>query len=275
MKKRKILGAAALLVAALIAADLIISKYCLYTRRFDVPCSRLPDEFDGFRIVQISDLHNAEFGKDNSKLIEAVKRESPDIIALTGDIVDLNTRDFGKAADLLAKLSAVAPCFYVTGNHEIRIYNDFRQFEKNISDYVTVLRSQAEEIVRNGAKIYICGIDDPNYSSAFGENLKKLAAPDGFKVLLAHRPERFRMYAANGFDLILSGHTHGGQIRLPFIGAVIAPSQGLLPEYDSGLYTLKNSVMIISRGMGASDLPVRFCNRPEIVVIDLKSADTQ
>ena len=269
MKRKKAAVIAASVIAAAIIADILISRYCLYTRHFEVNCPSLPEAFDGFRIAQISDLHNARFGKDNSKLIDAVKRENPDIIALTGDIVDLHTADFNKAADLLKQLSEIAPCYYVTGNHEIRIFRDYLEFEKTISPFVNSLHSESIKVEKDGEAIYICGIDDPNRSAAFDRNLEKLGKTDGFKVLLSHRPERFAQYAGSGFDLVLSGHTHGGQVRLPFIGSVIAPSQGFFPEYDSGLYSEGNTTMIISRGLGASDIPVRFNNRPEIVIIDL------
>jgi predicted MPP superfamily phosphohydrolase len=262
-----------LLVAFIVfvAVNIAISTFALKTTRFTVNSWSLPSAFEGFRIAQISDLHNMSFGKDNSRLIKKVKAENPDIIVLTGDLMDDKTRDFDKLERLFEELSDIAPCYYVTGNHEAEVYKEYFSFEKRIRGKVKTLHTNSSAIERNGETIYIQGIDDPNFTPVFYDDLTKLGEKEGYKVLLSHRPEKFKQYVENGFDVVFSGHTHGGQIRLPFFGAVVAPSQGINPEYDSGLYTEGDTSMIISRGLGSSVVPFRFFNRPEIVIAELSA----
>ena len=262
----KIIFASLLLFCIVNAA---ISTFSLKVTCFIAHINNLPASFEGFRIAQISDLHNMSFGKDNEKLIESVKAENPDIIVLTGDMMDDKTRDYDKLERLFEALADIALCYYVTGNHEAEVYKEYFAFEKRIKDKVKTLHTTSSKIEKDGEGIYIQGIDDPNFTPVFYDDLIKLGEKDGVKILLSHRPEKFKQYVENGFDLVLSGHTHGGQIRLPFIGAFIAPTQGFFPEYSDGLYSDGNTSMIISRGLGSSVVPFRFSNRPEIVIIDL------
>ena len=267
MKKVILIIFAALLIICMV--NIAVSTFVLKTTRFTVKIKSLPSSFEGFRISQISDLHNMSFGSKNPKLVEKVKAENPDIIVLTGDMMDDKTRDYDKLEKLFEALADIAPCYYVTGNHEAEVYKDYFAFEKRIKGKVRTLHTTSSEIERNGESIYVQGIDDPNFTPVFYDDLIKLGKKEGVKILLSHRPEKFERYVDNGFDLVLSGHTHGGQIRLPFIGAFVAPSQGLFPEYSDGLYTEGNTTMVISRGLGSSVVPFRFSNRPEIVIVDL------
>ena len=259
-------------LAVFCAVNIIISCKWLYTRRFTAVSESLPRGFEGFRIVQVSDLHNARFGKGNSALLEAVKSENPDIIAITGDLIDDKTKDYEALETFLKALSDIAPCYYVTGNHEAEVYKDYFAFEKRIRSYIKCLHTASVKIERDGETILIQGIDDPNFTPIFLDDLEKLGGASGYKILLCHRPEKFPLYVENGFDLVLTGHTHGGQIRLPFIGAVVAPSQGFFPKYDAGEFSEGKTEMIVSRGLGSSVLPIRFFNRPEIVTVELSAS---
>lgn len=269
MVRKRIIPGILIAVFLFLFIDIEISLHWLCTEEYEIKDAALPAAFDGFKIAQVSDLHNAVFGKNNSRLIKKVSDAQPDIIALTGDIVDENTKDFDAVTALIKELSAIAPCYYVTGNHEAWIYKDYIPFEKSASEFALFLHNSSEKIERDGEFIRIQGLDDPNYLYSFGDSVKKLSAEDGYKILLSHRPERFEDYVEGRFNLVLSGHTHGGQVRLPVIGAVVAPTQRFFPKYVSGLYSEGVTNMIVSDGLGTSVLPVRLNNPPEIVVIEL------
>ncbi len=267
-KKRFFLGLI-IFIFAFIIFDILFSLHALRIKNYIIEDKNLPASFDGFRIAQVSDLHNAVFGKDNSRLIQKVRDTSPDIIALTGDTVDENTRDFEAVTALIKELSEIAPCYYVTGNHEAWIYKDYLPFEKNTAGYAQFLHNSSVKIERDDDFLLIQGLDDPNYLYTFRDSVTALAREEGYKILLSHRPERFEDYVDGGFNLVLSGHTHGGQVRLPFIGAIVAPTQKFFPKYDSGLYSEDKTNMIVSNGLGTSVLPIRFNNPPEIVIVKL------
>ena len=247
-----------------------------------VTSSRIPSSFSGFRIAQISDLHNAEFGEDNVKLLQMLPECDPDIIVITGDLVDSSRTDIGVALAFAEKAARIAPAYYVTGNHEAAI-SQYDVLKSGLEMAgVVVLEDEAVSLEYNGESITLIGLSDPDIAikgDLFGEvpamvstKLRNLTDGDsGYTVLLSHRPELFETYVSCGIDLVLSGHAHGGQFRLPFVGGLIAPNQGLLPQYDAGLYTGGETNMIVSRGIGNSIIPIRFNNRPEIVVVELLS----
>ena len=248
--------------------------------RYQIASQRLPSGFDGFRIAVISDLHNASFGKDNKTIIDKVRDIRPDVIALTGDLVDANRTDIDVAINLVRELMAIAPCYYVTGNHEAWIAGQFGLLEEGLlKEGIRVLHDEVVLLTRNGQSIQLAGLDDPDFTdrasylqeSILQTKLQQMNLSSDYCVLLSHRPELFEAYANENVDLVLSGHAHGGQFRLPFIGGLIAPNQGLFPKYDGGVYQEQNTVMIVSRGIGNSVIPIRFNNRPEIVVVELKS----
>ena len=245
---------------------------------YGITSDRLPDSFDGFRIAVVSDFHNAKFGSDNAVITEMIMREHPDIIAITGDLVDSRRTDTETSLELVKRLVQIAPCYYITGNHEARLGREFTEFEEELSDEgVAVLRNKAEWIERNGQVIEIVGLDDPEFSRRGAETaqdilkteLRLTKQSDDYCILLSHRPEAFEVYAEENADLVLAGHAHGGQIRLPFIGGLVAPGQGVFPKYDSGVFSENGTSMVVSRGIGNSLFPVRFNNRPEIVLIEL------
>ncbi|MBO4838104.1 MAG: metallophosphoesterase [Lachnospiraceae bacterium] len=245
--------------------------------RFTVSSGRIPASFDGFRIALISDVHDARFGENNRRLIELIEKEKPDVIAITGDLVDSNRTDIDAAEDLVRRLNAIAPCYYVTGNHEAYIKEHPVLEQKLLSAGVIVLHNESAEITRNGETVRVAGLEDPAFSdislsaeSILGARLKSMDLTDDYCILLSHRPEAFPAYVSENVDLVLSGHAHGGQFRLPFIGGLVAPGQGLFPKYDAGQYEEGRTVMIVSRGIGNSIIPVRFNNRPEIVMVELR-----
>lgn len=282
-KGRKLLLCALLLFAAL-AVWTAWGNKAVEVNEFAVSSGKLPESFSGFRIAQISDLHNAEFDEGSGKLIELLKGAEPDIIVITGDIVDSRRTDIDTALSFAAKAQNIAPCYYVTGNHEARIA-EWTELESGlVGAGVTVLKNEKLYIERGGEQICVAGLSDPAFYApesdpASGKEWiskeldRLLNGEESFTVLLSHRPEYFELYAESGADLTFSGHAHGGQIRLPFVGGLFALGQGLFPKYDAGLYFENGSYMAVSRGLGNSLFPFRFNNRPEIVLAELKTEE--
>ena len=276
MKRRVIvLITAAVLVPALLIWLLWANSSPAATQ-VAVASGALPETFEGFKIAHVSDLHNAVFGRKNEKLLSLIRAAEPDIIAITGDLIDSRHTDIDSALAFVEAAAEIAPVYYVTGNHESRL--DFDEIEPRlIAAGARVLRNEAEDIGHGGERIRLAGIDDPSFIRTGGTSEERAAAEleqlgDGggtFTVLLAHRPELVEVYAEYGAGLVLSGHAHGGQVRLPLLGGLYAPGQGLLPEYDSGLYSLGETQMVVSRGLGNSVAPLRVNNRPELVIVTL------
>lgn len=249
-----------------------------------ISSNRIPAAFSGFRIAQVSDLHNAEFGKGNKELLELLSESKPDIIVITGDLVDAKHTDIGVALDFAKEAVNIAPVYYVTGNHEASL-SQYRELKTGLETVgVIVLEDETIQLRRDKEVVTLIGLSDPNFTlkdDIFGETpamvntkLNSLADDESnYTILLSHRPELFESYAHCNIDLVLSGHAHGGQFRLPFIGGLIAPDQGIFPKYDAGLFTNGSTNMIVSRGLGNSIIPIRFNNRPEVIVIELLSMD--
>ena len=256
----------------------------IVTTQINVKSSKLPDAFDGYRIIHLSDLHNKRFGRKQEALVRKIKDARPDIIVITGDLIDSRHFDSEASLELIRQIVNSAPVYYVTGNHEMRS-GQLETFVNALKETgVHVLQNAYDRISRDGDWIYIMGIDDPFVSQErfmevgiakreIERMVNETQENDGFKILLAHRPDMFPLYSEYGFDLIFSGHAHGGQIRLPFIGGLFAPNQGFFPRYTSGKYKLWNSVMVVSRGLGNSLFPQRLFNRPEIVVLTLSKGN--
>ena len=246
---------------------------------YRIASNSLPKEFEGFRIAQVSDLHNAEMGKDNEKLISMLAEAAPDIIVITGDIIDSRNTNVDVALDFAEQAVKIAPCYYVTGNHEARVdeYSDLKNGLIELG--VTVLEDAKTEMVCSGESIVLVGVTDPSFETdyLFGDDetvlnskLNELISEeDGYVILLSHRPELFDTYVENKVDLIFSGHAHGGQFRIPFIGGIVAPNQGVFPKYDAGIYSEEDTNMVVSRGVGNSIIPFRVNNRPEVILIEL------
>lgn len=270
--------------AAIAAAGLVHrGNVSVVVTRYTVTQQTLPPAFNGFRIAVVSDLHNTVFGKNNRRLISPLEEAAPDMIAVTGDMVDKVRTDIDVAAAVAGQLAAIAPVYYVTGNHEGRIGERYSVLEKKLhSAGVTVLRDRAVPLLRGDGTITLIGLDDPRFTDedlilptqVLNEKLRGMDLPDGYRIVLSHRPEAFVAYASNRIDLALCGHAHGGQIRIPFVGGLYAPHQGFFPKYDAGLFTENGTTMIVSRGLGNSRFPFRLNDRPELVIADLFTEET-
>ena len=273
-----------IIIAAILLVALVIwiiwSNYALELNTYSVKSQRLPMAFEGFRIAHISDLHNAQMGQGNEDILKILRQSEPDIIAITGDLIDSRNTNIDIALDFIKEAMKIAPCYYVTGNHEARIaeYPNFRAAMEAAG--VIVLEDEKTTISIDGETITIIGVNDPIFIPGYQSDkaqmlmsgvLESLRAPqeDGFTILLSHRPKLFDVYVQSDLDLVLSGHAHGGQFRLPFVGGVYVPSQGWFPKYDAGLFTEGNTNMVVSRGIGNSAFPFRINNRPEVIVIEL------
>ena len=252
----------------------------LQVTQAEAALSRLPEGFDGYRIVHLSDLHGHEYGEGNADLLARVAEQKPDLIVITGDVVDQESQL--EMIPALAKgLAAVAPAYYVTGNHEWSLGTGTVKELKGLFSQcgVTPLSNQYEILERNGSQMVLAGVDDPNgYADQttpeelFAQINKK--APGLFTLLLAHRNDRFGEYAEAGYDFVMSGHGHGGIVRLPFLGGLVGTDRRFFPDWTAGLYTLGDSTLFVSRGLGNNTVPFqgfRIFNRPELAVVTLKT----
>ena len=250
-----------LIIIALIPFFLFQNKHLVITN-YTYESDKLSPDLDGYRIVQISDLHNATFGKNNRKLLDAIKSCSPDMIVLTGDLVDSNHTNVKRAVSFVEQAVTIAPVYYVTGNHEYWLTSTDRQqtLQGILSAGAIDLDNLSVPITRGDSSFLLVGLDDHHLSD---ETLKRLLTNQNeLSIVLAHEPQYLQEYADAGADLVLSGHAHGGQFRLPFIGGLVAPDQGFLPKYTSGDYTIADTDMIVSRGLGNSIIPIRLFNYP-------------
>lgn len=270
----------ALIILALIAAAAAFlikdSRDDLEISRYEVKSQKLPESFDGFKIVQLSDLHGAEFGEDGMELVEKVKELEPDIIALTGDFVT-DEGDLAAVEKLAARLTELCPVYFVSGNHEfgsglaVKVRNILERADvKYLSnEYLTISRGEDE--------ILLGGVEDPlAYADMLSpdELAQKMndAAPDAFKILLGHRNYWMTEYPELPVDLIFCGHAHGGLIRIPGVGGLIGTDRRLFPDFDAGQFNNGRYTLIVSRGLGNSVSIPRIFNRPEIVCVELSSA---
>lgn len=248
----------------------------LTVRHYTVKSDKINDE-RSIRIVQISDLHSCIYGKNQIYLINKIQSQKPDVIVMTGDIADDVTPIDGTRM-LISEIVKLAPCYYVSGNHEF--WSDDISYIKNVIESygVEILEGGLKSITVKNQKLNICGIDDPYVLSSDERNkyaellipFKSLSLSE-LNILLAHRPEYIEEYKKYNFDLVFSGHAHGGQWRIPFIlNGLYAPNQGLFPKYAGGQYNYGSLTHIVSRGLSINPRLPRIFNPPEIVVIDLK-----
>lgn len=275
-KKTKIVLVFLMIFLSIFVFWVIYENKNIQVNELTVKSENLPDDFSGYKIAHISDLHNTEFDNNNNRLLTLIKYSCPDIIVITGDIVDSRKTDVQIARDFINKASKIAPVYYVTGNHEARVNEENLIDNVALDENITILHNEDVLIQKGESEIQIIGVDDPDYVSVtYSEDymnyeLEKYSNDKHFKILLSHRPELFDAYVSNNIDIIFSGHAHGGQFRLPFVGGIIAPHQGLFPKYDSGLYTENNTNMVVSRGIGNSIFPFRINNPPEIIIVTLE-----
>ena len=279
MKKKHIVAIVVVLVAIFIALVgwTVWININITTSHITIKNDKIPEEFSGFKIAQISDLHNHQWGQ---KLIESIEKASPDIIVVTGDLVDSSHPNLDIAMEFINSALKIAPIYYVTGNHEARLDNYGDLEEMLVDAGVHIMDDRNEWIEKAGKKIKIIGIQDPNFVEKVGTGglheaivttkLEPLIDKNYYNIVLCHRPEVFSGYVRVQADLVFTGHAHGGQIRLPFIGGLVAPNQGLFPKYTEGIYSQDGTDMIVSRGLGNSIIPIRFNNMPELVLVILE-----
>lgn len=283
--KKHILRIFIVLIILLLTVSLIL--FCKYTDNttlgittYQISNPKIPTEFNGFRIAQVSDLHNTEFGEDNADLLSLLADSDPDIIVFTGDQLDARQPNKDVVLNLIRQAVQIAPCYLVTGNHEGSLPG-MRQFHNQLEAAgVVFLDNEVTTLTHNGAAIELIGLTDASMNERFYSHGAKVALDttlqelnwdrDRYSILLAHVPEYLYVYERNGIDLALCGHNHGGQIRLGDQG-IISASKELFPEYDAGQYTLDDATMVLSRGLGNSLFPWRVNNPPELVIVELVS----
>jgi predicted MPP superfamily phosphohydrolase len=277
-KKRRPLRVLRILLPMILCAGLFLrwSNISLQAQQFDPVFSDLPAGFDGCRIVVLSDLHGAEFGEENADLFAAVAAQNPEYIFYLGDLEDrFRGAAAGYAESVATGLSAIAHTYYVTGNHEWALHGVPELKDRLENNGVTVLSNRFVTLERNGDTLVLAGIDDPN-GYADQKSPETLAAElyaahgDPFWMLLAHRNDRFEeQYSLLGADLVLSGHAHGGMIRLPFTDGLVSHDMTFFPSYTAGLYEENGSCLFVTRGLGNSGPSFRLFNRPEVAALTL------
>lgn len=285
MMRALVIAALALAVlAALLLAGNAWANARVWNARVEIRDEKIPAAFDGFVLCQVSDVHNEARGEGNAALLRALREAAPDLICITGDFLDSRRTDLDFALELAGQLAEIAPAVYVTGNHEARLM-DLSALEAGLAARgVRVLRDGWTPLARGGEEIALIGLDDPGFAAGEGWTLSEgldqtqarlsallAQAGDRFSLVLSHRPELLPAYAEAGADLVLSGHAHGGQVRLPGIGGLFAPGQGILPRLTSGVYARGETRLVVSRGLGNSAFPLRVFNPPEIVTVTLRA----
>ena len=280
MKKRKKLIISFIVLVVLLVFACVQNNW-LEVSHYAYKSAEVPQEFVGFRVVQISDLHNAAFGKENVKLLAKIRELEPDMVVLTGDLVDSSHTNIGVALAFAERVAADYPTYYVTGNHEVWLEEEERLtlLEGLEKAGVVCLSDEYVEIERGDSSITLIGLKDEGLGGmklkvaekTTGEPMLTTGNDDmgGLQILLAHEPQYIENYSKYNVDLVLSGHAHGGQVRLPFISGLVAPGQGFFPKYAEGVHEVNDTTMIVSRGLGNSIVPVRVFNRPEIVCVEL------
>lgn len=265
-----------LLLIAFVWSFIWVNNNWIQTTEYTLSSAQLPAAFEGKRVVQVSDLHNANFGTGQSSLIEKVEAAEPDVIFLTGDLVDSNRYDLETSLTLVDALVDMSEVYFVLGNHEVAV-NKIEEITAALEERgVTVLMNDKVQWEEGGETVQIAGINDPLFNidltdeNFTREALAEAALTDEFTLLLAHRPEMFSIYAEQGIDMVFSGHAHGGQIRIPGLGGLIAPGQGWFPTMTEGVFRKEGTQLVLSRGLGNSGFPVRVFNLPEVVAVTLE-----
>lgn len=281
---------AGIIIAALVAVLIIAvcvrgiwENHALQCNPLTVEDEKLPASFDGLRIAHISDLHNTRFGKDQQKLIGLLAKAKPDLIVVTGDLIDKRRPGMRNVLDFAAQAVRIAPVYYVPGNHEAASA-EYPELKRRLAELGVIrLDDKAVRLERGEEVLTLMGVADPrmcvsNENAAIARCMqKKLSAvtegAQGYQILLAHRPETLAQYAQAGIDLVFCGHAHGGQFRLPW-GGVVAPNQGFFPKITAGIHREGGTRMVVSRGLGNSWIPIRLFNRPEVLLVTLRRAKT-
>jgi predicted MPP superfamily phosphohydrolase len=269
-----------LIINVILVSLLLYFSINLGVTHYNIKSDKLPAEFDGYKILQISDFHAASFYGGTDRLIEKVIKEKPDIIVLTGDLIDESTKTSMQAVRALVSQSTIiAPVYFVSGNHDVW-YEHYSELKDLLSDEgVVLLQNSKVKLKRGTSYINLFGINDPDTWNSTGakqylkNTAKELQNDNGsYNILLFHRANMFDTIKGYGFQLILSGHMHGGQVQIPFVGGLISPHKDRhwFPKYTEGKWTEDGTTMIVSRGLGNNISVPRILNPPEIVVVTLK-----
>lgn len=246
-------------------------KLSIKVSEYEIKDKKIPKTYNGFTIIQISDLHNNEFGIKEERLINIIKEQAPDIIVITGDLIDSRYTDVAIAMDFITSAVEIAPVYYVTGNHECRC-NAYQSLKEQMESVgVIICNNKAKEINKNGDVINLVGLDDQSLKDETLSHIMKNLTNENYTILLAHQPEYIKFYNKFNVDLVFCGHAHGGQIRLPLIGGLFAPNQGIFPKYTSGVYEMNGTKMVVSRGLGNRVAVPRIFNKPDVVKVVLRS----
>lgn len=246
----------------------------------------IPKSFDGYKIIHVSDFHNAYFGRRSKHLLKMIEDIKGDVILMTGDIIDRRTPNLKRAVHFINGMTNILPTYFVTGNHEAH-YKQWLRLKAEIDhSKMNNISNKIIKLEKDNEAINLAGINDPwffghednpyvyqYFKAQLIQTVMPLRHDDAFTVLMAHRPELFNIYSVLPVDLVLSGHAHGGQIRIPYVKGLYSPHQGILPKYSEGVHKKYGTTLSISRGLGNSRFPFRVFNHPEIVVITLKKED--
>ncbi len=274
MKKiRRLLALLALF--ALAAGFVYWQNFTLQVEPVELFFESLPPQFDGLRVAELSDLHGRSFGKNNVRLLRTLQKARPDMICICGDLFDEKT-DLTMLEPLLTGLTDIAPVYYVTGNHEWQVKNLREILQKMRAWGVTVLENEERVLFRGGAEMVVAGVHDPcgpydmKTPAALVRELRSAQGND-FILMLSHRNDELAMWSQLGVQLVLSGHCHGGVVRLPFVGGVFGTRRELFPEYDAGVYRQDGTTLFVSRGLGYTNVHFRLFNRPHVPIMILRS----
>lgn len=274
MKKiRRLLALLALF--ALAAGFVYWQNFTLQVEPVELFFESLPPQFDGLRVAELSDLHGRSFGKNNVRLLRTLQKARPDMICICGDLFDEKT-DLTMLEPLLTGLTDIAPVYYVTGNHEWQVKNLREILQKMRAWGVTVLENEGRVLSRGGAEMVVAGVHDPcgpydmKTPAALVRELRSAQGND-FILMLSHRNDELDMWSQLGVQLVLSGHCHGGVVRLPFVGGVFGTRRELFPEYDAGVYRQDGTTLFVSRGLGYTNVHFRLFNRPHVPIMILRS----
>ena len=274
MRRRK--TAVLLVLTALLAAGFLLWGNCsLQTTETALVSPALPPAFDGLRIVELADLHGRVFGRGSRRLLAAVRRAEPDLICIDGDLFDEHT-DLAMLPPLLRGLCAIAPVYYVTGNHEWRVPGLRGILAQMRACGVTVLQDDWRVLRRGEDALVLAGTDDPcgpaerKTPAELIADIRAEAGEAAFLLLLTHRNDQLPQWSALGVQAVLAGHCHGGVVRLPFVGGLFGTDRRLFPAWDAGLYRQGETALYVSRGLGYTNVHFRLFNRPEVAVIVLR-----
>lgn len=277
---RKLRTLAVFMLCVCLALGLLFwNNFVIQTEQVHIQLENLPSSFDGFRIVSITDLHGREFDEDNTYLLSSVRQLQPDIICISGDLFDERS-ELSVLQPLVSGLCEIAPTFYVTGNHEWQ-KSGLRKILSELESYgATVLQNEYTVLCRGEERLVVAGVNDPcgPYDQKTPQELVKeirQKEEDACIVMLSHRNDELAMWSELGVDLVLSGHCHGGVVRLPFVGGVFGTNRELFPEYDAGLYEQNGTQLYVSRGLGYSNVRLRLFNRPHLPLLILQQADDE